>query len=49
MQELETTKELYKCFWCERQCHAECANLIYGDSYVADQDERIIFWNEGNQ
>ena len=40
MQELEPVKQLPKCFWCEKYCHAECANLIYGDSYVAKQDER---------
>ena len=40
MQELEPVKQLPKCFWCEKYCHAECENLIYGDSYVAKQDER---------
>lgn len=28
--------EINMCFWCENHCHAECANYIYGDSYIAD-------------
>lgn len=35
------SEQLLKCFWCERHCHADCANLIYGDSYVAQDFERL--------